>query len=334
MLALLESPVWRESLSLPYDGGVQQVSLRNFAGPNFPALFDQAMTSVLAIQPSERVVDIGGGDAPFQRADMVTDAFLSEGVHRSGRGLLNGREYVQAFAEELPFADHEFDFAWCRMVLEHTVDPARACAEMQRVARRGFIETPSPFGEYLQPNPTHRWLVSVEEGELVFRPKPFRRSPFLHMARALWFSDAAFRYAWEVAYRNLVCTQFYWENGFAYRVEEASSTDFDYHDPEQAAEAHLDQALNALRTGSVPLPLVYADIEEAIRQRPNWAIAYNTQGCCLWKEGRFDEARAAFRQAAALEPSNLLYAVNQSLAVGQTPRLLWLPDNTEEEGVR
>jgi hypothetical protein len=218
------------------------------------------------------------------------------------------------------------------MALERTQDPAQACQEMQRVARRGFIETSSPLGELLQPNPAHRWLVTVENGVLCFWHKPFCRAPFLHAARACWFADEAFRGTWEVRYRNLVCTQFYWEERFDCCVEEARPDDFDTNNLDQTAEAYLDQALNALRTLSVPLPLIRADLLEALRRRPEWAVAINAYGVCLWQEGRLEEARAAFCRAALYDPSQSLYAANSCLADDQRPALAWLPDETQVGG--
>ena len=40
-------------------------------------------------------------------------------------------------AENLPFADGEFDVATAIEVLEHVPDPEHTVAEMARVARRG-----------------------------------------------------------------------------------------------------------------------------------------------------------------------------------------------------
>ena len=67
-------------------------------------------------------------------------------------------------------------------VLEHTQDPASACKELMRIARAGYIETPSPFYEqgYNYPHQQrgwsfHRWFVYLGEGDtLTFEPKTGR----------------------------------------------------------------------------------------------------------------------------------------------------------------
>ncbi len=317
-----------------HDGArLQQLACWNFAGPNYPTLHDELMTQLLCIAPTDRVVDIGGGDAHFSRADVVTDAFPDNNAHRSGRALdTQSRKVVECFAESLPFADQEFDFAYCRMVLEHTIDPAAACREMMRVAKRGFFETPSPLAEYLGGHPTHRWIVALEpasDGEpvVVFRRRPFLRAPFHYALRGRWFTDPAFRYQWEWNHRNLLCTQLAWEGSFRFRVEEtADGMDFDK--PLQASESHLDTALQALRWGDVPFDVYLPDIEEALRLRPEWPTALNARGCALWRAGRRAEAAADFARAAALAPEIPELQANQGLGLigsGQ-PALLFLPD--------
>lgn len=49
--------------------------------------------------------------------------------------------------DQLPFPDKHFDFVYCRHVLEDCYNPFSACEEMSRVAKAGYIETPSPIAE-------------------------------------------------------------------------------------------------------------------------------------------------------------------------------------------
>ena len=330
--------IWARPCTL-FDGWqTRTMSLTNYAGRVYPALHSDIMAHLLRIAPHERVLDIGGGDAPFARANVVTDAFPDMNAHRSGRSARlkahNGAdvEFVQCFAEELPFEDKAFDVAYCRMVLEHAIDPAAACREMMRVAHRGFLETPSPLAEYLGGHPTHRWIVWVEQRAghpptLVFRRKPFRRAPLGYALRGPWFHDTEFHFAWEWQYRNVVCTQLAWEGEFAFRVEEdsdvtpnerghdfmASNDCIDYDDPAQAAEAHLDAAFHSLHWGDVPADVIIPDAEHAVALCPEWAVAHNMLGCALWLGSRFAEACVAFQRAAMLEPHCAAYAQNALL---------------------
>ncbi len=93
---------------------------------------------------------------------------------------LAGQQVVRCdFARDaLPFADNSFDFVYCRHVLEDLFDPFRLCAEMARVGRAGYIETPSPMAEMCRgvdgASPPwrgyyhHHFVVWPHEGELRF----------------------------------------------------------------------------------------------------------------------------------------------------------------------
>lgn len=139
------------------------------------------------------MVDIGGGAAPFPRADHVIDALPFEAAGRGSDG--SGRRPHEAFARvrrenwtqldvcgrrPWPFADKSFDFAVCSHLLEDVRDPLWVCSEMVRIAKAGYVETPSRVEEQSRgvENPRyagyahHRWLVSVQDGRLNFRHKP------------------------------------------------------------------------------------------------------------------------------------------------------------------
>lgn len=63
-----------------------------------------------------------------------------------GRGV----EFRQGVLEDIPFKEPaKFDFLYLSHVLEHTPSPQKAAEEINRVADRGYIETPSPFREQL-----------------------------------------------------------------------------------------------------------------------------------------------------------------------------------------
>lgn len=75
----------------------------------------------------------------------------------------------------------------CTHVLEHVDDPAQACRELIRVAKAGYIETPSELNERLfGGGPIHKWMVSLSDnGTLRFRQKP---RPYMDewIAAAIW----------------------------------------------------------------------------------------------------------------------------------------------------
>jgi Methyltransferase domain len=145
---------------------------------------------VARIAPDNLVLDVGGWWKPFNRADHVVDLLPYE--TRGGGGSIGpGPErfdsstwhQVDICAVELPFEDKSFDFVYCGQTLEDVRDPIAVCRELSRVGKAGYVEVPSlwieccydvdslPNSDQYPGYEKHRWLVHVEDGELVFIPK-------------------------------------------------------------------------------------------------------------------------------------------------------------------
>ncbi len=117
------------------------------------------------------VLEIGSGHRPYPQSHVLVDKFLDD-REREGEIATSGRPLVVADLEKLPFKNGAFAFSICSHVLEHVADPARAIAELTRVSRAGYIETPSALFEMIEPHREyHRWVVSRRGGGLLFRPK-------------------------------------------------------------------------------------------------------------------------------------------------------------------
>jgi len=121
----------------------------NIDAPRYPVWDEEKMCAVLNIGDLDRVLDVGGGHQPFSRADIVADLSFVVAEHRGGNEAVKGeaQQWVEANIEALPFPDQSFDFVYSTHVLEHTVNPERACRELMRVASLGFIEVPRKFTE-------------------------------------------------------------------------------------------------------------------------------------------------------------------------------------------
>jgi SAM-dependent methyltransferase len=126
----------------------------------------------LSVRKSDKVLEIGGGHNPHPLSDVVVDKYVDNNYHRSGNILLRkNQKFMQADGENLPFEDNEFDYVICNQVLEHVENPAKFLDEQSRVAKRGFIETPSLIGEYLFPKESHKWVLLELENKLVLFEK-------------------------------------------------------------------------------------------------------------------------------------------------------------------
>lgn len=222
----------------------------NGLGLLLPTYNDAELLRLLDIPAGARVLDVGGGARPFSRADVVVDMFLHDNIHRGGLAArFEGAEFVEASVEALPFDDGAFDVVVCRHVLEHVGDPEAACRELARVAARGYIETPSRINEIMHGYPNHVWMVSNDGDGLRFEPKRFVTNPFRNISRLLHFQNPEFQAAFEQTYRNVFCTQLYWEGPFPVIVEDRRPGDFDYSNRHHAAAAHFDYALNYMFYG-------------------------------------------------------------------------------------
>jgi SAM-dependent methyltransferase len=128
----------------------------------------------LPVKGRSLVLDVGSGDNPHVRADVLCDAHLESGVERRGKFdlIVDGRPFIFADSVNLPFKDKAFDFVICRHLLEHMYDPLLLLAELERIGKAGYIETPSSLLEKLHGWDFHRLLVDAKNNCLDIRAKP------------------------------------------------------------------------------------------------------------------------------------------------------------------
>lgn len=146
---------------------------------------EEARQQILESLPADAVVlDVGGWAVPFPRADWMLDlgAYETRGEwgYEGDRAdeRFTAETWVQrdiCAREPWPFADDRFDFAICSHTLEDVRDPVWVCAELSRVAKAGYVETPSRLEEQswgVQGEWTgwghHHWMVEVVDGGLEF----------------------------------------------------------------------------------------------------------------------------------------------------------------------
>lgn len=111
----------------------------------------------LGIRKADLVLEIGSGSNPLIRSDILLDRSI-EPFQRAGK-LVRDRPTVLADAQRLPFVDNSFDYVLALHLLEHLDDPSLSLEEIQRVGKRGYIETPSPFAEMIIGHRHHKWFV-------------------------------------------------------------------------------------------------------------------------------------------------------------------------------
>ncbi len=154
--------------------------------------------------PDDKVLDIGGWADPLERADWVIDMmpYESRGLY-ARRGWTERGPEPERFSESTwiqrdicgrepyPFKADEIDFVVCSQTLEDVRDPIWVCSEMARIAKAGYIETPSMLEElsYGFRGPLvgwghHRWLVEMDQEaqhvQLIFKDHSLHSQPRAH----------------------------------------------------------------------------------------------------------------------------------------------------------
>jgi MoaA/NifB/PqqE/SkfB family radical SAM enzyme/SAM-dependent methyltransferase len=183
------------------------------------------------IRQGEKVLDIGSGHNPFPLATHLSDITLNDNNYgRAGVPFkyVDKKPVYEFSVENIPFSDKEFDFVYCSHVLEHAVDPQRACEELMRIAKRGYIETPSRakdlwLNSALVSN--HRWSLCIENDTLVFEKYDEKEIKgiqndilmSMHVApqtkREKAFSALIYLKA------DFMNTMMIWENDFLYKIK-------------------------------------------------------------------------------------------------------------------
>jgi hypothetical protein len=154
---------------------------------------DNAKRLLKTIPDDAKVIDVGGGAAPFPRADYIIDAVAYDKRATGSDGNIHQKllvaprysadRWIQTDLcdrSSWPIPDKMFDFAVCSHLLEDLRDPIWVCSELVRIAKAGYIEVPSRVVEQSKgvENPRHagfyhhRWLVSRNNNCLEFRHKP------------------------------------------------------------------------------------------------------------------------------------------------------------------
>lgn len=120
------------------------------------------------------MLDVGCGDKPHWRADILVDKFLDDthaGQRNTGGSVKASAPLFESPLESLPFKDKAFDFVYCSHVLEHVLDPAAAVSELLRVGKCGYIEVPYAGIQKMYDQETHLWYCDRQGDTLTFVAK-------------------------------------------------------------------------------------------------------------------------------------------------------------------
>jgi 2-polyprenyl-3-methyl-5-hydroxy-6-metoxy-1,4-benzoquinol methylase len=135
----------------------------------------QARLFDFGIRPSDKVLDVGSGNVPLPLATHLAD-LAPHDDHYGRAGVpfkqVQGKPvYICDIENMQSFTDKEFDFVYCSHVLEHVRNPEKACRELMRIGKRGYIETPTRGKDLWLSTAkvsNHLWSVECLGSKLIF----------------------------------------------------------------------------------------------------------------------------------------------------------------------
>lgn len=141
---------------------------------------------IKSIKPHDKVLEIGPGASPYYRSDVFLELKYDndkERIAQSGHvGILETPKPIVYYdGGKFPFEDKEFDYVICSHVLEHVADADVFLREIQRVGKKGYLEFPTVYYDYIYNFPEHQlfllqkgdiinWMTKQESGLMRFAP--------------------------------------------------------------------------------------------------------------------------------------------------------------------
>jgi hypothetical protein len=179
------------------------------------------------------VLEIGSGDNPNPRSDVLVDRFLGSDNRERGGDLVVDRPFVVADAHHLPFKDGAFAYAICSHILEHMDDPEQFARELRRTSEAGYIQSPSEIAERLFHWSFHRWYVNLVGDTLVLHPKE-QAEPFGELFDYLYEYNPAY-YFFQRSVPDLFWTEREWR-GDSLKIEVRDASPLPLQDPQALRE--------------------------------------------------------------------------------------------------
>jgi hypothetical protein len=165
------------------------------------------------------VLEIGSGDNPHPRSNVLVDRFIGDNTERGGN-LVIDRPLVVADAHQLPFRDGAFAYIISSHILEHMDDPPQFARELQRIGQAGYIGSPSEIAERMFHWSFHRWYVNLIDDTLVLHPKE-PAEPFGELFDYLYEYNPAY-YFFQRSMPDLFWVEHEWHGRIALEMAEHS----------------------------------------------------------------------------------------------------------------
>lgn len=128
------------------------------------------------IKPNDFVLEIGPGNQPHSRSNVLLEKkFENEKIAKRQRGLTpkiqTDKKIIYYDGGQFPFRDKEFDYVICSHVLEHVEDVEFFLEELFRIAKKGYLEYPLIYYDYIYNFAEHITFLKYSNNVLYYSPK-------------------------------------------------------------------------------------------------------------------------------------------------------------------
>lgn len=166
------------------------------------------------------IIDIGSGHKPHQTADILLEHLQGTNEDRWNQNLLIDRPIVIYNGSVFPFKNKSFTFCTCRHVLEHVDNPDKFLKEIERIAKAGYIETPSEIAELIfTPYAKHKWIIFKNKDKIAIRKKTAENiSKLGRLFDYLCENEKKFEDFFYWKRRKLFFVEYYWKNKINFEI--------------------------------------------------------------------------------------------------------------------
>ena len=165
------------------------------------------INSILNQNQNWNVLDIGCGYSPHPAANTICD------VQDLKKNYLD-KKFVQLKEKKFPFKDKEFDFVIASHVIEHVEDIDFFIKELQRVAKKGYIEVPTKLEDNLvfENKNDHVWHMDFDDvnNKLIITKRTQFIEPILTVSSIKKFNKN---------FRKSLVIELFWEDKIDYTIQ-------------------------------------------------------------------------------------------------------------------
>jgi len=193
---------------------------------------------ITGIKKKDRVLEIGPGGLPHARSDVYLEKKFNEIEAHQQRGFAKKTEIKKPIiyynGGKFPFKDKEFDYVICSHVIEHVPKENLELfiSEIQRVAKRGYIEFPNALYELINYQDVHLWLMNLRNETMLFLDKSQFKTNNLHkIYRDFFYNSTANLEKLFEDYKYFFFCGFEWDNQLKFKIIKDVNilfTEYDY----------------------------------------------------------------------------------------------------------